>query len=1250
MKISKAVWATLVIVLFSGRLVGAQASAPIRADDAPVLHPSLQSLLDQANQHLSRAEYELALQQADALLEQSRARGDSIGQAYAYRVRAIVYQATRQWESALQEWARAAPLWRAANERPYLVEALLGEAWVLLSMDSPRWEQAVRQALAAVPTETSRPRLLANILRAYAQRFREAQRLDIACALYEREVSVRRSVAPNTPEEATALIAVGDIYYEWGDIRRALGAYQQALAILQVRAPNSPEYAYCATLLGLTHAQAKDYATAQEYLETALQQMARHELPLQARAAVMISLGDIHRLAGRYAEAEQWLTQGVELCQQHPEIDRGLLGLGYEALATLALMRSQTEQAVYYAELARGLYTQIAPNSLRIAAALGQLTVLHMQQGQLTRAQEYVAEIESLLAQHPSSESPELIPIFVALASVRALQGRYEDALNHYERVRQLALRYGESDSLRLALTALSTLTRLLGRAEQARNYQQQLQALGQSETVDNWLRIIALTTQAQGAIAEGRYKDAVQIAVEAIELETRVTVPYFKVHRLTLLTLLGTAQVQLGDFEGAERAYSEAHTLVLEQGSHPLLVANIKTSLGALYLERGKLEQAEELLLAASQLVGETVTLDSVGCHLNLAGLYYRRGRYEQAFQEVEPVVRWMQENQINTLMRVRATVTLGCIELQRGRLDSAQRYLEEAAQIYDSLQTRSYEGILLNAHRARLYRARQDPARAEQLLREAIQWLEEQRADLIDPELRSLFSEQYLDVYTLWAQLRLQRGDAAGAAAALERSRARELGAMIQQRQTLLQTNDEPTRQFLRELEQLRIDQLRIARQLLTLTPSDSEWVRLQQRRNALEHQYTNLIQQLERRSPAYRELLEPRRVTIAQIQRALESGVVLLYYGIADEELVIVAVSRARVRGYRQPIRAQELNRLVADFRAIVSKPPRDRTARERQQLPSLGKQLYRILVLPAAEMLTSARRVLICPSGELGLLPWGALMTPSSRPNAPTYWVEQIPVLLVPSAGGYLQVRARIPSGEAVVVAALDYSNFGLQARAPTRDQRNAFVPLPNAPREAQMLQTRWGRSSVAFLNADASPDTIRTAAQRARIVHFACHTQVNDRSPYDSALVLWSPVDGSGLLRAIDIMGQWQLRADLAMLSACGTNAGVLRRHEGVYGLARAFLFAGARAVGATLWKIDDAATYRLMEAFYTRYLVGAPKDESLQRAQLTLLRDSRYRDPYFWSGIVLIGDYRNGLGTTRPQDPARKAVPTRQRR
>jgi CHAT domain-containing protein len=78
----------------------------------------------------------------------------------------------------------------------------------------------------------------------------------------------------------------------------------------------------------------------------------------------------------------------------------------------------------------------------------------------------------------------------------------------------------------------------------------------------------------------------------------------------------------------------------------------------------------------------------------------------------------------------------------------------------------------------------------------------------------------------------------------------------------------------------------------------------------------------------------------------------------------------------------------------------------------------------------------------------------------------------------------------------------------------------------------------------------------------------------------------------------------------------------------MYGLARAFLFAGSRSVGASLWRVDDVSTAQLMGAFYREYVRGVPKVEALRRAQVELLRDKQYADPYYWSCFVLIGAER----------------------
>ena len=81
----------------------------------------------------------------------------------------------------------------------------------------------------------------------------------------------------------------------------------------------------------------------------------------------------------------------------------------------------------------------------------------------------------------------------------------------------------------------------------------------------------------------------------------------------------------------------------------------------------------------------------------------------------------------------------------------------------------------------------------------------------------------------------------------------------------------------------------------------------------------------------------------------------------------------------------------------------------------------------------------------------------------------------------------------------------------------------------------------------------------------------------------------------------------------------------MRRYEGMYGLARAFLFAGARSVGASLWRVSDASTARLMGAFYREYARGVGKAEALRQAQVELLRSKDDSDPYYWSCFVLMG-------------------------
>jgi CHAT domain-containing protein len=149
--------------------------------------------------------------------------------------------------------------------------------------------------------------------------------------------------------------------------------------------------------------------------------------------------------------------------------------------------------------------------------------------------------------------------------------------------------------------------------------------------------------------------------------------------------------------------------------------------------------------------------------------------------------------------------------------------------------------------------------------------------------------------------------------------------------------------------------------------------------------------------------------------------------------------------------------------------------------------------------------------------------------------------------------------------------------------------------------------------------------------RQRIIHFATHGMMDTRHPEMSGLVL-SMFDKrgkaqDGYLRLSDIYNL-KLSADLVVLSSCESALGKDLGSEGINGLPRAFLYAGARSVIASLWKVDDEASVPLMKMFYSRLQRGENPARALQGAQLDLLKNARLSDPYYWAAFVLEGDYQ----------------------
>jgi CHAT domain-containing protein len=142
-----------------------------------------------------------------------------------------------------------------------------------------------------------------------------------------------------------------------------------------------------------------------------------------------------------------------------------------------------------------------------------------------------------------------------------------------------------------------------------------------------------------------------------------------------------------------------------------------------------------------------------------------------------------------------------------------------------------------------------------------------------------------------------------------------------------------------------------------------------------------------------------------------------------------------------------------------------------------------------------------------------------------------------------------------------------------------------------------------------------------------ILHFATHGLIDERRPERSGLVLTAqPAGDDGILQMREVY-RWRLRGALVTLSACDTALGVHVRGEGIISLSRAFFYAGADAVIATLWSVNDRSTSQFMADFYRALSTGIPVTTALRQTQRQFLQqDGPLRAPFYWAPFIVTGD------------------------
>jgi len=320
-------------------------------------------------------------------------------------------------------------------------------------------------------------------------------------------------------------------------------------------------------------------------------------------------------------------------------------------------------------------------------------------------------------------------------------------------------------------------------------------------------------------------------------------------------------------------------------------------------------------------------------------------------------------------------------------------------------------------------------------------------------------------------------------------------------------------------------------------------------------------------------------------------------------------------------------------------IEQKDLADRTERFRQMLSTLdnrfprpARELYDLLLGPAGGKLQGKTRLVIVPDGPLWGLPFQALRAPQGR-----YLVEDHTLFYAPSLTVLREMtHARSRQARPLATPTLFALGNPALARAQAASLGEGLDPLPEAERQVRALGRIYGpdRSKV-YVGTEAREERFKSEAGGYRILHLATHGLLNDRSPMYSHLLLAQTGESQpedGLLEAWELM-KLDLRADLAVLSACETARGQVGKGEGAIGLTWALFVAGVPTTVVSQWKVRSDSTAELMVEFH-RQLQTRPAQSSGRRAvgaalrvaALKLMGQSRYRHPFHWAGFVVVGD------------------------
>ena len=918
-------------------------------------------------------------------------------------------------------------------------------------------------------------------------------------------------------------------------------------------------------------------------------------LDLEAQAAETRKAGDVDKALSQLAEARAIYEK---IGDRHAvALNWGTTGLTRWGSGDWVAVTADYEKAL----AAR----RAVEDRILEGRTLNGLGSTHQQMGDYAKSIDYYRQAIDL--RRKTGDLSGLGTSLTYLGHVYNTTGRFVDARNYYEEALPILETLGNARQMVELLSGIALLNNEMGRTQESNDaYQRGIQlaaanGLGADEA-------LCRRNLAESYRNQGRYVEAIDEVEKAMKLlESNPNPGEVALAHLTR----GITEMNMGELDDARRDLLQCAEMS-KSIENPELAILSQLNIGHLYLEMGAFERGLKAADQARQLAEATGSPRSYREAMALRGsLLMRLGKFDDSLASWQEALAQDEADQATGYVLV-DRMSIATLYAGMGKTTDARARLRE---VLPEVRRAGRLELVASCLFAMGHSFEKENADSAAFYYEKGLSGLEATGEGIGSEVQTGYLSglrrfYYEEVTRFYAETSLAAGDAAWSARAfhtIERAKARGLVEMLESRVGAQTSPQEAA----------------VLDALYSLDPAAAGYA---DERARLEGQYADLRR---KRVEAQVGSLSggPAIVGIDAVARELPKKTVLFEYALGDSASFLWVVDKDKrdlIELPARPVIESEVRRM------------RDALARVEaggSALLASSRQLYTMLLAPAAERLAKAETAIIVPDGVLFELPFEALLTADPEGGATwrdqPYFARQVATLYAPSATVYHALKSR-PRDHAYALDLFAAGNPDFASLDPHGAPPLAPLPFANQEVAAIGAPVKDAKKRVVT-GAEASEALVKQELRGGapRVVHLATHGLVDPTDPSRSSVALSAGNNEDGYFHTLEILGT-PTTSGLVVMSACESARGKVSRGEGVVGLSRAFLAAGAESVVASLWAVSDESTAELMKAFYAQMLgKKKPASRSLNEARLALIEGGTFSHPFYWSPFVVTGTERS---------------------